>query len=154
MMQILKHIISTRSQSIAFSAFILAVSAFLSRILGLLRDRILAGKFGAGDELDIYYAGFRIPDMMYGILIIGAISSAFIPIFSENIVRDEKRAWNMVNNLLSIVFIVFSGISLFLVLCTPFFITFIAPGFEGDKKELAITVTRIMFLSPLQIREQ
>ena len=62
------------SQSIVSSAAIIAVASFFSRILGVFRDRILAGQFGAGDTLDIYYAAFRLPDLLYNLLIICALS--------------------------------------------------------------------------------
>ena len=55
----------------------------VSRILGVLRDRILAGKFGAGDELDIYFAAFRIPDLIYSLLVVGALTAGFIPVFTS-----------------------------------------------------------------------
>ena len=65
----LKQFLNSKSKTIFSAAFILAVAALASRILGLIRDRLLAGQFGAGDELDIYYTAFRLPDLVFSILI-------------------------------------------------------------------------------------
>ena len=79
----IQRFLNSQTKTITFAAFLLAVSGLISRILGLLRDRLLAGRFGAGEELDIYFAAFRIPDFVYGILIAGGITAAFLPIFSQ-----------------------------------------------------------------------
>jgi len=68
------RIFNSQTKTITFAALILGFSAFGSRALGLIRDRLLAGEFGAGSELDIYFAAFRIPDFVYGILIIGILN--------------------------------------------------------------------------------
>lgn len=142
-------IANSKSRTITAAAFILAGSALTSRVLGLIRDRILAGKFGAGDELDVYYAAFRIPDTLYSILVLGAISSAFIPVFSGYLVKDEKYAWKFVNNTLTILAGILSGISLAIFVLAPFLLRFIAPGFDSEKQQMTVLLTRIMFLSPL-----
>lgn len=74
-------IFNGQSQTIAGAAMILALASIASRFLGLLRDRLLAGTFGAGDTLDVYYAAFRLPDLAYNLLIMGALSAGFIPVF-------------------------------------------------------------------------
>ena len=61
----------------------MALSSLVSRILGIFRDRILAGEFGASDMLDTYYAAFRIPDLIFNLLVLGALSAGFIPIFTQ-----------------------------------------------------------------------
>ena len=61
----------------------MAMASLTSRFLGLLRDRILAGKFGAGDELDVYFAAFRVPDLIYNLLVVGALTAGFIPVFTS-----------------------------------------------------------------------
>ena len=71
------------------AAFVLGAASLVSRLLGLVRDRMLAGMFGAGDELDIYYAAFRIPDLIYSLLVVGAISAGFIPVFINYIQKDN-----------------------------------------------------------------
>ena len=85
-----KFLNSTPSSSVASAAFVIAAAGILSRVLGLVRDRILASHFGAGDTLDVYYAAFRVPDLIYNLLILGALSAALIPVFTSLIAKDEK----------------------------------------------------------------
>ncbi len=149
----IKRIFKSETKTVGFAAFLIAVSVFVSRVLGLVRDRLLAGRFGAGEELDIYFAAFRIPDFVYGILIVGGITAAFLPVFSEYFKRKEER-WpegaleftsNVINSFL-VLLVLICGLLAFL---TPYLIKFIAPGFSGANKELTIALTRIMFLSPV-----
>ena len=72
--------LNSETKSISSASLILAASYLFSAVLGLLRDRLLAGTFGAGSELDVYYTAFVIPDFIALILIFGAISAAVIPI--------------------------------------------------------------------------
>jgi len=144
-----KKILNHRSRTIFSAASILAVAALISRILGLVRDRLLAGNFGIGNELDIYFTAFRLPDLVYSILILGAISSAFIPVFSQYFQKDKKEAWHLAGGLLNLacfILIILAGI---FILFAPFLISIIAPGFSGEKKELTVLLTRIMFISPI-----
>jgi len=144
-----KKIFNHASKTVFSAAFILAIMALLSRILGLLRDRMLAGKFGAGDDLDIYFAAFRLPDLIYGILIMGAISSAFIPVFAEYFKKDEKEAWLLTGKLFNWILLIIIGLSLIFIVLAPQVVSLIAPGFSGTKKAMTVLMTRIMFFSPL-----
>ena len=76
-------ILDFETKTITQSALILSFSTLLSRFLGILRDWLLAGRFGAGGALDIYFTAFKIPDFVYNILIAGGVIVAFLPIFSE-----------------------------------------------------------------------
>ena len=143
------HIFNSQSRSITKAAGILAVASLVSGILGLLRDRLLAGSFGAGDELDIYYAAFRIPDFISMVLVMGAISAAIIPIFSEYLVKSRKEAWRYFSNLLNLFLFFLVIISGVLIIFVPQILFLVAPGFSGEKKELTVILTRIMFLSPI-----
>ena len=71
------------AKSIGFAAGLVAFFSILSRVIGVLRDRILAGQFGAGNELDAYYAAFRVPDLIFNLVVLGALSAGFIPIFTR-----------------------------------------------------------------------
>ncbi|MBU0476511.1 murein biosynthesis integral membrane protein MurJ [Patescibacteria group bacterium] len=145
----INNILNTQTKNITVAALILGAASLGSALLGLFRDRLLAGTFGAGDELDIYYAAFRIPDFVAMILILGAISAAIIPVFSEHLVRSKEEAWEFTCALLNLLLISLIFVCLVLVVFTPFLISLVAPGFEGEKKELTILLTRIMFLSPI-----
>lgn len=145
----IKTVLNSSSRTISSAAFILGVAALSSRFLGLLRDRILAGKFGAGDELDMYYAAFRLPDLVFSILIMGAISSALIPVFTEHLTQNKKEAWKLINGFLNLALLGLFVIISVLVIFAPQIVSFVAPGFEVEKKAITVTLTRIMFLSPL-----
>ena len=96
----IKRILHTKTSKIPIAAFILVLSSFGSAVLGLLRDRLLAGSFGASDELDIYYTSFRIPDFINMVLIMGAISAAIIPIFTFYWAKDKEDAKEFIINFL------------------------------------------------------
>jgi putative peptidoglycan lipid II flippase len=144
-----KRFLNHTSKTVLSAAFILAITTLLSRILGLIRDRLLAGEFGAGNELDIYFSAFSLPDLIYSILIMGAISSAFIPIFAQYFKKDEEDAWKLTGGLLSWVILILIALSLILIIFAPQVVSIIAPGFSAAKKAMTVTLTRIMFLSPL-----
>src|SRR3989338_3368804 len=145
----LSRILNIRFNSIASAAFFLAGAALASRVLGLVRDRILAGMFGAGDELDIYFAAFRIPDLVYNIVIAGAVSSAFIPVFMAVHSKNKNEAWNLASNFLNVSMLALVLIASILVVAAPLIVPFLAPGFNAEKTELTVVSTRIMFLSPI-----
>lgn len=144
-----KKILNFETKTITGSAFILAAAALGSAFLALLRDRFLAGKFGAGDELDVYYAAFRIPDFISMVLIMGAISAAIIPIFSGYWVRSHKESWQFTSAVLNLFLVSLIFISLVLFIFAPYLVSLIAPGFQEDKKEMTVLLTRIMLLSPI-----
>jgi len=144
-------ILNGQSQTITSAAIILAAASLASRILGLVRDRLLAGTFGAGDTLDIYYAAFRIPDLVYNLLILGALSAGFIPVFVSlwQSGDNSEKSWRFVNNILNILLfglIILGG--LFFIFA-PQLMKLITPGFADEKLSLTVALTRIMFLSPL-----
>lgn len=134
---------------------VLAISALLSRFLGVLRDHLLAKTFGASGgagiyNLDTYYAAFRIPDMLYNLLILGAVSAAFIPIFTrykkEN---DLKNAWEFASSMLHLMLLGILVLSGLAYLFAPFLAKLVASGFEKESFDLTIRLMRIMLLSPI-----
>jgi len=144
-----KKILNNKSKSIAAAAIVLGAASLISRLLGLVRDRILAGQFGAGDELDIYYAAFRIPDLVFSLLVLGAISAGFIPVFLNYLEKDRKQAWYLANSVLNLMTLSLIVVCSLLIILTPGLIKLVAPGFSQEKLALTIKLTRIMFLSPL-----
>ena len=144
----LKKILNSQSKTIISAAVILGAASLVSRVLGLFRDRILAGQFGAGDELDIYYAAFRIPDLVYSLLVLGAISAGFIPVFVGYLEKDKNRAWYLASSVLNLIGFSLVAVAGLLTIITPWLIKLVAPGFNSEKLDLTIQLTRIMFLSP------
>lgn len=141
--------INTQSQSVTSAAIIIGGLSFVSRLLGIFRDRILAGQFGAGDELDIYYAAFRLPDLVYNLLILGAVSAGLIPVFTALLAkRKEDDAWKLINNILNILSVTLVVMCFILFLSAPWLVPLITPGFSHEKMTTVITMSQIMFLSP------
>jgi putative peptidoglycan lipid II flippase len=141
---------SIESKTIASAAMLIASAGIASRILGFLRDRILASQFGAGDVLDAYYAAFRIPDIIYGFLVLGALSAAFTPVFTELLVEKKKEeAWQLASKFLHSILFSVGTLSILGIVFTHWLIDLIAPGFTADKKEMVVMLARVMFLSPL-----
>lgn len=136
--------------SVGGAAFVIASAGIASRLLGLFRDRLLAAHFGAGDTLDVYYAAFRIPDFVYGLLVAGALSAGFIPVFTEMIVKKGKDAsWRFVSDFLSVIVVLLGIVALCSFVWTDAIVGFLVPGFSEDKQAMTVMLTRIMLLSPI-----
>ncbi len=148
-LSIVNRFLNQKSSRISSAAITVAVFGLISRIFGLWRDRLLAGQFGAGQTLDIYYAAFRIPDLVYNILIIGAVSSAFIPVFHEYLTKDKDEAWKFSGNALNVLLIALIALSGVLIILAPVLVYLIAPGFDETARALTVNISRILFLSPL-----
>lgn len=146
----LKRILNAKSKTISSAAFILGTATLASRLLGLLREKLLAHYFGAGDIVDIYIAAFRIPDFIFLILVSGILSAGFIPVFTsylEN--KSKKQAFILASNVLNILMLLVIGLSVLLFIITPFLVKLIVPGFNPEKLAKTIVLTRILFLSPI-----
>lgn len=140
---------SNQSKTITGAAIILGAASFVSRLIGIIRDRIFAHTFGAGTVLDSYYAAFRIPDLIYNLIIVGTLSAGFIPIFTELLNKDKKEAWRVTNSVINILGLSLVIICSVLFIFTPQLIPYLVPGFSAENIATTITLTRIMFLSPI-----
>lgn len=142
--------INKESQTITSAAIIIGGLSLVSRLLGIFRDRILASQFGVGDTLDVYYAAFRLPDLVYNLLILGAISAGLIPVFTTLMTKKkEQEAWDLINRVLNLLFLALLAVCCFLFVFAPWIIPLVTPGFDTEKTSLVIDLSRIMFLSPL-----
>lgn len=140
--------LNSKIESIAGAAVILAGASFASKILGLVRNHVLAGTFGAGDTLDAYYAAFRIPDAIFQFVVLGALSAGFIPVFVELMEKkaDHFRVAASILNILFIILAILAG--LFMIFASQLQVL-IAPGFSGEKLHNAVSLARIMALGPI-----
>lgn len=135
-------------ESVGVAAGVIALAGIASRVLGLLRDRLLAAKFGAGDTLDVYYAAFRIPDTIYGLLVAGALSAAFVPVFTELITRKRgDDAWRLSSGMLSLLGLTLAALGVLFAVFAPTVVPWLTPGFTPEKQALTVTLTRIMLFS-------
>lgn len=145
-----RFINSRPTNSVAAAVFIITMAGLASRLMGLFRDRLLASTFGAGNTLDTYYAAFRIPDLIYNLLILGALSAAFIPVFTSLISNEkEEEAWEMANGIVNLALVFIILCSVILCIIAPWVMKLLTPGFSEEKMKATVTLTRIMFLSPL-----
>ncbi len=131
------------------ATIIIASFTLVSRIMGFGRTFLLARTLGSGEISDTYFTAFRIPDLVYNLLILGTLSVAFIPVFSEYLIKDKPRALRIASTVLNI-----SSIGMLLV-CLIIFIFavplthLIAPGFSDAQTYDTAMITRIMMLSPI-----
>ncbi len=142
----IKRLFTSATTSVVSVAVIVGGFSFLSRIVGFIRDRILAGIFGAGDELDIYYAAFRIPDFLFQLVVIGALSACFIPVFTRYFGRDDVKAWRYTSNVVNLLCLIYILIAVFGFIFAPVYTPLVVHGFSPDKQAQVIEATRILFL--------
>lgn len=142
-----KDFIFAQQTSIISSTLILAWMMILSRLAGFLRYRILVGNF-TKEELDIFFAAFRIPDLVFEILINGALSTTFIPFFIEYQKKSKEQS-TIISSIINVVSLaLFIFISL-LILILPQVIPLITPGFSPEKNGLIIYYSRMLLLGQL-----
>jgi putative peptidoglycan lipid II flippase len=128
------------------AALLVAAGILLSRLTGLVRQRVFAHYFGLGVEADAFSAAFRIPNFLQNLFGEGALSASFIPVYASLLARGERReADRVAGAVASLLALAVSAIVLAGVAATPLLIDVIAPGFEGDQRELTIRLVRILF---------
>lgn len=127
-------------------AFLVASGILLSRIAGLIRDRVFAHYFGNSDAADAFKAAFRIPNFLQNLFGEGVLSASFIPVYSNLLSRgDRAEAKRVAGAVASLLMMTTSILVVLGILITPLLIDAIAPGFKGDKRELCIVLVRILF---------
>jgi putative peptidoglycan lipid II flippase len=128
------------------AAGIVGLAVLCSRILGLVREQILGALFGGGRLMDAFTVAFRIPNLLRDLFAEGALSTSFITTFSKTIATEgDKAAWTLANKVATLTLIVLSSITIVGILTAPWLVHALAPGFEGDKAALTVTLTRIMY---------
>jgi putative peptidoglycan lipid II flippase len=128
------------------SAILVASGIFLSRIAGLIRERVFAHYFGNSDAADAFKAAMRIPNFLQNLLGEGVLSASFIPVYAKlRALEEDEEAGEVAGSIASLLFLVTSILILAGVLATPTIIDAIAPGFHGAKRQLAIRLVRIFF---------
>lgn len=143
----MKNQLKSLNKTVMGGAILISVFSVLSKILGLIRDRMLASNFGAGQILDSYFAAFRVPDFIFNSLILGALASAFVPVFVKLSRDDEKYAIKVSNSILNIITIILSALCLIAFLNVSMLVKFLAPGFNYFQLALTSRLTSIMLIS-------
>jgi putative peptidoglycan lipid II flippase len=135
-------------ESVVRSAGIVSIAVLMSRVTGLVRESVMARLFGAGLIYDAFSLGFRIPNLTRDLFAEGALSSAFVPTFTEYLsTRSKEEAARLANLVATALIIVVGGLCGLGVIFAPTLVHLLAPGYAAvpGKFELAVTMTRIMF---------
>ncbi|OGK31382.1 murein biosynthesis integral membrane protein MurJ [Candidatus Roizmanbacteria bacterium RIFCSPHIGHO2_12_FULL_33_9] len=142
-----KKFFLTKQKTIISSAVVVGVMILISRLFGFLRYRILAGYFNKS-ELDIFFASFRIPDFVFEILITGAVSSAFIPIFIKY-QKDQKKLNTNISSIINIISLIFIAFVVVLYLLADKLIPLMTPGFSYDKIQIITRYSKMLLIGQL-----
>lgn len=149
MVKNLLSLLATRQSTILSGASILMITVFASKFLGLIKDRLLVHNFTTA-QTDVFFAAFNLPDLMYQFLILGTLSVAFIPIFTDYLhKKGEKEAFDFASNILNLSLLIFGLVALLSFLFVPAINSILVPGFDGPKKDLTDQLTRIVLFSQL-----
>lgn len=144
-------IFNGQSKTITGAAIIIAGATLINKFIGLARDRAIAHYFGAGPVTDAYYAAFKIPDFIYTLLIVGALTAGFIPTFTKLALRDDNKAaaWRLSSNILNILFFILLPLCGAGIFFAPQIAKIVGAGFNAETIRLVTVFTRILFISPI-----
>jgi putative peptidoglycan lipid II flippase len=131
------------------AAILVAFFSILSKVLGLVKQMVFAHALGAGREVDIYVAAFRVPDLLFNLLILGTLSVAFIPVFVEHLEKNREEASLVASSIFNFTLLVMAALGGLGFLAAPWFVKVLVPGFDALAKRETIELTRILMLSPL-----
>lgn len=139
-------VVTKKQNSIGSAALVLVSMVFLSRVLGLVRDRLLSSYFGP-EELGVYFAAFRIPNALFELLVMGALTSAFIPVYSRYVAKnDAKNAQILSSSLINLSLVVFFFLAIPVFFAAESVSRLMAPGFSPDQIRQMSDFTRFMIL--------
>lgn len=141
-----KKIFSSQQTSVLSAATLIMLMVIASRVLGLVRQRALAHFFTA-DQLSLFFAAFRLPDLIFEVLVFGAFSSAFIPVFTGLLKKGKKEAWQVAASIVNLGILAFLVVSAVLVFFSPHLYGVLAPGFTNGQQETIVSLTRVLFIA-------
>jgi putative peptidoglycan lipid II flippase len=128
------------------AAGVVGLAVLCSRVLGLAREQIFAALFGGGRIMDAFTIAFRIPNLLRDLFAEGALSTAFVTTFSRTMATEgEGAAWRLANKVATLSAVVLSAITVLGIVFAPWLVSVLAPGFEGEKAALTVTLTRVMY---------
>ncbi|TKS60718.1 MAG: lipid II flippase MurJ [Nitrospira sp.] len=136
------------NHSLVKAAGVISVGTFSSRILGFIRDMVLARLFGATPAADAFFIAFRIPSLLRELFAEGSMSSAFIPVFTEyRMMRTKQEAWELASAVFTTLLTVVTFVTVVGILAAPWLVQILAPGFQASPEKLALTtlLARVMF---------
>lgn len=140
-------LIFSRQHSILSAASVIMAAVALSRLLGLIRDWLLVTKF-TPQLLGVYFAAFRIPNMIFELLVMGALTSAFIPVFTTYLdTKGKREAFKVASSVINIGFVIFTLFTILMIIFTKEISRVLAPGFNSAEIEQMVSFTRIIMIA-------
>ena len=138
----------TENYRVTRAAGVVGVATLVSRVLGLVRDVLVAYFIGAGFYSDAFFTAFRIPNLLRRLFAEGSLTVSFVPVFVEYLAAGKRQAaLAMARSAFRLLTLVLIAVAVIGVLCAPLIVRLIAPGFMDvpEKFALTVTLTRIMF---------
>ena len=143
-------VIASKQTNIFSAAFFIILTTFISQVLGWLKYRLLASQFGASSEVGVFIASFRIPDFIFQVLIAGALTSAFIPVFSKFVEHhNEKEGYKFASTVASLGLVAYCVIAIPVIIFPYFFSSMIVPGYSHAEISLMANLTRVIMLAQI-----
>jgi putative peptidoglycan lipid II flippase len=128
------------------AAGVVGLAVLCSRVLGLAREQIFAALFGGGRVMDAFTIAFRIPNLLRDLFAEGALSTAFVTVFTRTAaLEDDRAAWRLANKVATLAIVTLSAITLAGILSAHWLVAGLAPGFDPAKAQLTVLLTRIMY---------
>ncbi len=143
------NILNRKTNTVEKSAIIIGFFTLLSSFLGIFRNSLLASYLGSGRNIDIYYASFRIPDFIFNIFIMGAVTAGLIPLFSKYIHTKKEEASDFINSVIHIILILSAGFAIILSIFAVPIVDKLFSGMDLTSKLMVVKITRIIMLQPI-----
>lgn len=143
-------LLAVRQTTILSGAFILMSTTILTKILGLVRDRLLAHLFSP-DEVAIFFAAIQIPDLIFNIFVFGVLSVAFIPVFTEYFEgKGKKQAFELASSVVNLALLILIILSVIVfIFAEPIIGNFVVPGFTTDQKAQVVALTKVILIGQI-----
>ena len=139
-----KKFINSQQTSVLSAATLIMIMIVASRLLGLVRQRVLANFFGP-DELSLFFAAFRLPDLIFEVLVYGTFASAFIPVFTKALKEKEKGVWEIASSITNIGILAFSALALIVMFFANHLYGILVPGFAMEHRDQIVALSKILF---------
>ncbi len=145
-----KKLLYQEQKTILSGAMVVGALLFLSAILGLVKMRLYAGILGAGETFDIFVAAFKLPELIFQLVVVGSLNAAFIPLFSEYVSqRGGEKAWSFTSSVINWSLLLFVGLSVGMYVAARPLSFLVAAGFTEPQREILVELMRILLLSPI-----